>query len=104
MKYVLFAAAALLAAPLSAQDQAVQNQDLGQPLPEGGVVETIDEGEGLSGSVSFEGNLDDLGIAIPGFATDRDVSTPANSSGTAALGKELARVITADLRIQANRS
>ena len=52
----------------------------------------------MSGSVSFEGNLDDLGIAIPGFATDRDVATPANASGTAALGKELARVITSDLR------
>ena len=98
MKYVLIAAAALVAAPLYAQNQTAQNQDLGQPIPEGGEVETIDEGEGLSGSVSFEGNLDDLGIAIPGFATDRDVSTPANSSGTAALGKELARVITADLR------
>ena len=94
MKYVLFAAVALMAAPLHAQNQ----QDLGQPLPEGGEVETIDEGEGLSGSVSFEGNLDDLGIAIPGFATDRDVATPANASGTAALGKELARVITSDLR------
>ncbi|WP_370031921.1 Tol-Pal system beta propeller repeat protein TolB [Qipengyuania mesophila] len=93
MKYVIFASLTLLAAPLAAQ-----NQDLGQPIPEGGEVETIEEGEGLSGSVSFEGNLDDLGIAIPGFATDRDVATPANSSGTAALGKELARVITSDLR------
>lgn len=83
----------LFAAPLAAQ-----NQDLGQPIGEGGEVETIEEGEGLSGTVSFEGNLDDLGIAIPGFATDRDIATPANSSGTAALGKELARVITADLR------
>ena len=93
MKYVLIAAAAFVAAPLSAQ-----NQDLGQPIPEGGEVETIEESEGLSGSVSFEGNLDDLGIAIPGFATDRDVETPASASGTAALGKELARVITSDLR------
>ena len=89
----LFVLALMIASPLAAQ-----NQDLGQPVPEGGEVETIDEGEGLSGTVSFDGNLDDLGIAIPGFATDRDVATPANSSGTAALGKELARVITADLR------
>ncbi|MEH6723355.1 MAG: Tol-Pal system beta propeller repeat protein TolB [Qipengyuania sp.] len=89
----LFVLSLLIAAPLAAQ-----NQDLGQPVLEGGEVETIDESEGLSGTVSFDGNLDDLGIAIPGFATDRDVATPASSSGTAALGKELARVITADLR------
>ncbi|MEZ5680545.1 MAG: Tol-Pal system beta propeller repeat protein TolB [Erythrobacter sp.] len=93
MKKCLVLSLALLAAPLWAQ-----NQDLGQPVEEGGDVETVDEGEGLSGTVSFTGNLDDLGIAIPGFATDTDVPTPAHSSGTAALGKELARVITSDLR------
>ncbi len=87
------AAAAILASPALAQ-----NQDLGTPIAEGGEVETVDEGEGLTGSVSFEGNLDDLGIAIPAFAADRDVPTPANSAGTAALGRELAKVITADLR------
>lgn len=86
------AAAALLlvAAPLAAQD-------LGAPPPPVEEVETTEE-EGLSGSVSFEGNLEDLGIAIPGFATDRDAPTPANASGTAALGKELARVVFNDLR------
>ena len=73
-------------------------QDLGAPPPPVEQVETIDEGEGLTGSVSFEGNLEDLGIAIPAFATDRDAPTPANTSGTAALGVELARVITADLK------
>jgi len=93
VKYPIIATIALLATPLWAQ-----NQDLGQPVQEGGEVETVGEPEGLSGTVSFEGNLDDLGIAIPGFATDADVATPANSNGTAALGKELARVITSDLR------
>ena len=93
MKYLLIASLALVATPLAAQDQ-----DLGEPLPEGQAVETIEEEGGLTGSVSFEGNLDDLGIAIPAFATDRNVSTPANAEGTAALGVELARVITADLR------
>ncbi len=93
MKYALIAVFALISAPLAAQ-----NQDLGEAPPEGGEVETIDEGEGLSGSVSFEGNLDDLGIAIPAFATDRDVPTPASAAGTEALGLELARVITSDLR------
>ena len=77
---------------------AAQNQDLGQPVPEGGEVETIDEGDGLNVTVSFEGDLDDLGIAIPAFATDRDAPTPASSQGTTALGLELARVITSDLR------
>ncbi len=93
MKIFLLATIALFAAPAWAQDQ-----DLGQPVPEGGEVVTVEEAQGLTGSVSFEGNLDDLGIAIPGFATDANVPTPANASGTAALGKELARVITADLR------
>ena len=91
MRFALTFAFAFLAAPLAAQD-------LGAPPPEGGEVETIDEGEGLTGSVSFEGNLQDLGVAIPAFATDRNQPTPANSSGTAALGLEIARVITSDLR------
>ena len=54
----LLATAALIATPLSAQ-----NQDLGEAPPEGGVIETVDEGEGLNVSVSYEGRLDDLGIA-----------------------------------------
>ena len=93
MKKLIFATLAFVASPLAAQ-----NQDLGEPLPEGQEVETIEQEEGLSGSVSFEGNLDDLGIAIPAFATDRNTPTPANANGTEALGVELARVITADLR------
>ena len=36
----LFVLALMIASPLAAQ-----NQDLGQPVPEGGEVETIDEGE-----------------------------------------------------------
>ncbi|MCA0903833.1 Tol-Pal system beta propeller repeat protein TolB [Qipengyuania aquimaris] len=93
MKYLALIPLALFAAPLAAQ-----NQDLGEPMQEGQAVETIEEEGGLTGSVSFEGNLDDLGIAIPAFATDRDVATPANANGTAALGVELARVITSNLR------
>ena len=93
MKFALTAIALVLSAPLAAQ-----NQDLGQPVAEGGEVETVDEGEGLNVNVSYEGRLDDLGIAIPAFAADRDVPTPANANGTGALGRELARVITSDLR------
>ncbi|MEZ5696934.1 MAG: Tol-Pal system beta propeller repeat protein TolB [Sphingomonadaceae bacterium] len=93
MKILAAFFALILALPAAAQD-------LGAPLPPDEAIETVGEGEeeGLSGSVSFEGNLDDLGIAIPAFATDRDRATPANASGTTALGLELARVITADLK------
>lgn len=96
MKKLITIPLALAAGPLSAQ-----NQDLGQPIPEGGEVQTVMEAEeepGLTFTVTDETALDDLGIAIPAFATDANVPTPANSSGTAALGKEVARVITADLR------
>ena len=85
--------ALIIAAPSLAQDQ-----DLGDQLPEGQDVETVEEDGGLEVTVSYEGRLDDLGIAIPAFATDRDAPTPANASGTEALGVELARVITSNLR------
>ncbi len=93
MKRLLLLFTALFALPLAAQD-------LGEPIPEGGEVETMGEADegGLTGSVSFEGNLDDLGIAIPGFATDADRPTPASASGTAALGKEIGRIVYNDLR------
>lgn len=96
MKKLAFAFTLVIAMPLAAQ-----NQDLGQPVEEGGDVETIEEGqadEGLSFTVTDETAWQDLGIAIPSFATDADVATPANSNGTAALGRELARVIHNDLR------
>ncbi len=52
----------------------------------------------LEGTVTGEGGWQDLGIAIPAFATNANVSTAANTDGTGALGRELARVITADLK------
>ncbi|WP_114521702.1 Tol-Pal system beta propeller repeat protein TolB [Altererythrobacter sp. ZODW24] len=92
MKYALATIISLfLAAPVAAQD-------VGTPPPVGGEVETIEEEGGLSGSVTDESAWEDLSIAIPGFATDRNQPTPASSGGTSALGKELARVITADLK------
>ncbi len=92
MKFVLATIISLfVAAPVAAQD-------LGTPPPVGGEIETIEEEGGLSGSVTDESAWEDLSIAIPGFATDRDQPTPASSGGTSALGKELARVITADLK------
>ncbi len=59
-------------------------------------IEDADEG-GLVGTVSVEGQFDEARIAIPAFATDRNVPTAASSDGTAALGVQLARVITTDL-------
>ncbi len=99
MRHLLATALILVAAaPLAAQSAGQsQNQDLGERLPQDGAVQTTED-EGLSGSVSFEGNLEDLGIAIPAFATDRDAPTPANAAGTAALGTEIARVVYGDLR------
>lgn len=72
-------------------------QDLGQKPPETAAVETVEE-EGLTGTVTDENEWQNLGIAIPGFATDRDTATPANAGGTAALGKALAQVVYGDLR------
>ena len=83
----LFAIFAVLLSP------AAYAQDTGSPPP----AAVADEG-GLSGSVTFEGAWQDLGIAIPAFATDANKPTPANAQGTTALGLEMARVITADLR------
>src|SRR5690606_28826983 len=75
----------LLAVPASAQ-----------PAP-AVAVPTFEE-EGLSGSVTDESAWQDLGIAIPAFATNAERPTAANSQGTTALGVELGRVVFNDLR------
>ncbi|MXO58193.1 Tol-Pal system protein TolB [Altererythrobacter salegens] len=80
-------ALALLAAPVPALAQ-----DDAAPPPE-----AEDEG-GLTGSVTDENAWEDLALAIPSFATDREQSTPANSAGTGALALELSRVVYNDLR------
>ncbi|MBO9499809.1 MAG: Tol-Pal system protein TolB [Novosphingobium sp.] len=76
-----------------------QEQQVVAPPPgaQGAPAQADDEGV-LVGTVTGEGAWQDLGIAIPAFATNADVATPANTGGTAALGRELARVITADLK------
>lgn len=89
MKKTIALFAILLATTAHAQND-------GQPTT-GAVVEEVEEG-GLTGSISYEGAWQDLGIAIPAFATNQNVPTAAHTDGTAALGRELARVITADLR------
>ena len=72
----------LLAAPALAQETP--------PTP-------VEEG-GLSGTVSDESEWQDLGIAIPAFATNADVPTSTSAGSTSALGQALAQVITANLR------
>jgi len=87
----LLALVCLVAAPVCAQDA-------GAAPPPVSASESVEQEGGLTGSVSDESDWQDLGIAIPGFATDRDGPTAANAGGTSALGRQLARVITADLR------
>ena len=88
MKLILSVVALLIGAPVAAQE-----------LPEPAPTEApATEDEGLTLTVTDEKAWADLGIAIPGFATDADQPTAASSQGTAALGRDIARVITADLK------
>jgi len=92
----LKAIGALLLATASSHAVA---QDLSAPLPEDVPVETVDSAAGERDIViTDEAAWSDIGIAIPAFATDRERATPANADGTGALGREIARVITANLR------
>lgn len=86
---LLSVAALALAAPLAAQDAPVAPPVAGQ--------QPADDG-GLTGTVSDEAAWQDLGIAIATFATDQDVPTQTNAGSTAALGRSLAEVISANLR------
>ena len=63
--------ALVLAAPAAAQ------QSLPTPQP----TEQVPE-EGLSGAVSDDSDWQDLGIAIPAFATDADVPTQTSAGST----------------------
>ncbi len=84
-------------APAAAQTSAAPTSTL--PPAASATPPTGDQDTGgLTGSVSDTSAWRDLGIAIPGFATDRDIPTPANANGTAALGRELARVVYNDLQ------
>ncbi len=85
--------ALFFASPLVAQ---ITTPSQPSPLPASSV--TPDTDEGLSLTVTDESDWQDLGIAIPAFATDANVPTLANAQGTAALGRDLGRVITSDLR------
>lgn len=85
LRIAAFIAVSLLAVPALGQDIV--------PPPD-----VLDSEGGLEVTVTDESSWQDLGIAIPAFATNADVSTPANNQGTAALGAELARVVFNDLK------
>ncbi|WP_423141646.1 Tol-Pal system beta propeller repeat protein TolB [Parablastomonas sp. CN1-191] len=86
MKMLITAVALLSAAPAVAQT-----------VPPPPVPAQSDAG-GLTGSVSDDAAWQDLGIAIPKFATDADVPTQTSAGSTGALGMALAQIITADLK------
>jgi TolB protein len=86
MMFRLISVLALLAAaPVMAQ------------TPPPAIPAPTEEG-GLSGEVSDESEWQDLGIAIPAFATNADVPTGTSAGSTTALGNALAQVITANLK------
>lgn len=104
MRTLLSISAALALATASgalAQDDAPAGGDdspVGSTFLDNTTEQAADEA--VVGSETVVGSLDgdDLEIAIAAFAPDWDVETPANANGTRALGMELARVITANLR------
>jgi len=79
--------ALILAAPVLAQD-AQPTPPAAQPSGDAG----------LSGAVSDDSDWQDLGIAIPSFATNADVATQTSAGSTAALGHSLAQVVFGDLK------
>ena len=85
--------------PLAAQDSSsvLDPATIGNVEADSAVGAQLDEEGGISVTVTAD-SWQDLGIAIPAFATNRDVETAANASGTRALGLELSRVIFSDLR------
>lgn len=88
ISFVLFASIASVASVAGAQ----------QPQPAITVPVVEEEETGLTGRVTDDSAWQDLGIAIPAFATNREQPTPANAQGTTALGLELGRVVFNDLR------
>ena len=77
---------------------AAQPQVAPQPVVTPAGAATSQDDGGLTGSVSDETPWQDLGIAIPTFATNADVATQTSAGSTAGLGRALADVVTADLK------
>ena len=99
-KSILLAALPLLlAVPAQAQNQSDLDPSAGVDIPADlTVVEGSDDTGGLTVTVTDDSAWQDLGIAIPAFATNREAPTPANAQGTTALGNALANVVFNDLR------
>lgn len=85
-----------IAAPAYAQAQLLPPS--AAPAPAASTPAAPHDDGGLTGSVTDDNAWQDLGIAIPTFATDQAVPTSADGGNTAALGKNLARVIYNDLK------
>jgi len=93
IRLLLSSALAALLTGATAHAQPAPAAEASQPAP----APAPDE-SGLTGEVSDESEWQDLGIAIPAFATDADAPTQTSEGSTAALGRSLAEVITANLR------
>ena len=89
--------AALMGAPAFAQPapQPTAPQPTAHPAAPAGASA---DSTGLTGSVTDESEWQDLGVAIPAFATNADLPTQASAGSTSALGTALAQVISSDLR------
>ena len=85
---------AVLAVPAAAQ-QAAPAKSAPAPAASASAAPADD---GLTGSVTDDSDWQDLGIAIPTFPTNEAVPTAAEGGNTAALGRNLARVIYGDLK------
>lgn len=85
----------ILVALLASSAALAQTAPASGPAPAPAATSTP---EVLTGTVTDESAWNDLGIAIPAFPTNEDVATQASAGSTAALGRQLAQVITADLK------
>jgi TolB protein len=97
LSFALLLAGMATSAPAQVAPQPQPPVQVPAAVPQAG-GEPVDQDVGLTGRVTDESAWEDLQVAIPAFATDREQPTPANSRGTTALGLELARVIYNDLK------
>ena len=92
IKALALTLATLLAVPLPAAAQDGPATQVDQP------ASTAADDGGINVTVTDTSDWQDLGIAIPAFATNRDVATAASAGTTGALGTAVAEVIYNDLR------
>jgi len=90
--------ALLLAAAAALLPLAAAAQETLPPAATPPAEDTVSQEGGLNVTVTDESEWQDLGIAIPAFATNQEQPTPANAQGTTALGQALAEVVFSDLQ------